>query len=234
MIDWQRGLTTQRDQWYELHTFAILGAIRIAMLNFAGAIDAAKINQNIKLSEILHVNAAEFGMAARSPVFIVYMLLISSLYVVLLRRSTIPGFIFDGLGFWAVVNLAVHFVKINYLLLTDSSNPRLLIGQIVTYLLYFAFAWAWIFWRVDCLANGQSSRAVQLEGIDSSVRVGWFDYYHTSFMALLKIVHSSAKGSTFVGVSKFGRSLVTIHSFMVFDLAGIALARFYQLVQNSI
>jgi len=53
-------------------------------------------------------------------------------------------------------------------------------------------------------------------------------------MALLKIVHSSAQGSTFVGISKFGRTLVAIHSFMVFDLAGIALARFYQLVQQSI
>lgn len=234
MIDWLRGRTTQRDQWYELHTFALLGAIRIAMLQFAGAVDAAKINQSIKLNEILHVNAAEFGMAARSPAFILYMLLIPSLYVVFLRRSTIPGFIFDGLGCWAVVNLVGHFVKINYLLLTDSSNPRLLIGQVVTYLLYFAFTWAWVFWRVDCLAVGQSSRVVELEGIDPSVRVSWFDYYHTSFMALLKIVHSSAQGSTFVGVSKFGRSLVTVHSFMVFDLAGIALARFYQLVQKSL
>ncbi len=106
--------------------------------------------------------------------------------------------------------------------------------KVVTYILYFAFTWAWIFWRVDCLAVGQSSRVVELEGIDPSVRVSWFDYYHTSFMALLKIVHSSAQGSTFVGVSKFGRSLVTVHSFMVFDLAGIALARFYQLVQKSL
>jgi len=234
MIDWQRGRTTQRDQWYELHTFALLGAIRIAMFQFAGAIDAAKINQSIKINQVLHLNFADFGVAARYPAFVVYVLLISSLYVVLLRRSSIPGFIFDGLGCWAVANLVIHFIKINYLLLTDSSNPRLLIGQVVTYILYFAFAWAWIFWRVDCLAVGQSSRVVKLEGIDPSVRVGWFDYYHTSFMALLKIVHSSAQGSTFVGVSKFGRSLVTVHSFMVFDLAGIALARFYQLVQKSL
>ena len=234
MIDLMRGRTSQRDQWYELHTFAILGAIRIAMFQFAGAMDAATINDGVKISEILHIKGTEFAIAARNPTFIVSMLLILSLYAVLLRRDVIPGFILDGLGCWAIANLIIHFVKINYLLLTDSSNPRLLIGQVVTYLLYFAFTWAWIFCRVDSLAVSQSPRVVQLEGVDPSVRVGWFDYYHTSFMALLKIVNPSAKGSTFMGVSKFGRILVTIHSFMVFDLAGIALARFYQLVQKSI
>jgi hypothetical protein len=234
MMDWRRGHGTRRDQWYELHTFAILGAIRIAMFQFAGAIDAAKVNHGIKISQILQISATDFSVAARNPVLIIYILLISSLYLILLRRSTIPGFILDGLGCWLVANLVIHFVKINYLLLTDSSNPRLLMGQVVTYLLYFAFAWAWIFCRVDSLAIGQSPRVVGLEGMDPSVRVGWFDYYHTSFIALLKIVHSNAQGLNFVGVSKFGRTLVAIHSFMVFDLAGIALARFYQLVQQSI
>ncbi len=234
MFNWTRGRTTQRDQWYELHTFAIMGAIRIAMFQFAGAVDAVQINQGIKIKQVLHISAADLAMALRNPVFIIYILLIPSLYIILLRRSAIPGLIFDVLGCWAVANLAIHFVKINYLLLTDSSNPRLLIGQAVTYVLYFAFAWAWIFWRVDRLASGQSSRVVELEGIDSSLRVGWFDYYHTSFMALLKIVHSSAQGSTFVGVSKFGRLLVMVHSFMVFDLTAIVLARFYQLIQESL
>ena len=233
-MDLRRGRTTQRDQWYELHTFAILGAIRVAMFQFAGAIDAAKISNGIKINQVLHISAADFGNAARNPALVVCILLISSLYVVLLRRAAIPGFVLDGLGCWAVANLVVHFIKVNYLLLTDSSNPRLLIGQVVTYLLYFAFAWAWIFCRVDSLSVVQSPRVVELEGMDPSDRVGWFDYYHTSFIALLKIVHSSAKGLNFVGVSKFGRTLVGIHSFMVFDLAGIALARFYQLVQKSL
>jgi hypothetical protein len=43
-----------------------------------------------------------------------------------------------------------------------------------------------------------------------------------------------AKASKFTGVSRLGKLLVAVHSFMVLDLAAIALARFYQLLQKSI
>lgn len=40
--------------------------------------------------------------------------------------------------------------------------------------------------------------------------------------------------SGFMGVSRLGKLVVAVHTFMILDLAAIALARFYQLVQRSI
>jgi hypothetical protein len=42
------------------------------------------------------------------------------------------------------------------------------------------------------------------------------------------------KMSLFIGISRSGKVLVGLHSLMILDLAAIALARFYQLVQTSV
>jgi len=99
---------------------------------------------------------------------------------------------------------------------------------VITYLLFFVLAWGWIFWRLDQVAGPTDQQILTLP-VNASSAGGSFDYYYSSLMSILE-----GKASQFNGVSRLGKILVAVHSLMVLDLAAIALARFYQLVQKSI
>jgi len=77
------------------------------------------------------------------------------------------------------------------------------------------------------VAGEADQQIVEMASADKSG--GSFDYYYSSLMSILE-----ARISKFTGVSRLGKVLVAVHSLMVLDLAAIALARFYQLVQKSI
>jgi hypothetical protein len=98
---------------------------------------------------------------------------------------------------------------------------------VITYLMFFVLAWGWIFWRLDRIAGPEDQQIVDVPAAVSES--GSFDYYYASMMSLLQ-----GKMSGFHGVSRLGKLVVAVHSFMIVDLAAIALARFYQLVQRSI
>jgi hypothetical protein len=93
--------------------------------------------------------------------------------------------------------------------------------------LFFVLAWGWIFWRLDRVAGPEAQAIVSVPS--AAEGEGSFDYYYASLMSILE-----GRMSMFQGVSRLGKSLVAMHSLMVLDLAAIALARFYQLVQKSI
>jgi hypothetical protein len=223
MVQLRRGSQTVQQQWGELHVFALLGAIRIAMLWFADALEGLKGQLGMDLSQL----AAGFGVMMRTPLIGVYALVLVLLYGQLLRGKRIAPLILDGLGAWVIANLLAHFAKINWLMLSDAVKPQLLLGQVITYLLFFVLAWGWIFWRLDQLAGEADQHIVDVPRAANNG--GSFDYYYSSLMSILE-----ARTSKFTGVSRLGKVLVAVHSLMVLDLAAIALARFYQLVQKSI
>jgi len=223
MVQLRRGHQTVQQQWGELNVFALLGGIRIAMLWFADALDGLKGRLGVDVSQW----AARFGVVLRTPLLGLYALVLVVLYGQLLRGKRIAPLILDGLGAWAIVNLFFHFAKINLLMLSAAVEPRLLLGQVITYLLFFVLAWGWIFWRLDRVAGGADQQIVEVPMAGNYG--GSFDYYYSSLMSILE-----ARISKFTGVSRLGKVLVAVHSLMVLDLAAIALARFYQLVQKSI
>lgn len=219
-----RASQNLRDQRHEVHVFALLGGIRIAMLWFAAALDGLKDEPGLRVGLL----ASPFAGVIRTPLILIYTLLLIILYGQLLRGKRISPVVLDALGLWAVINLVVHFVKINLLMLSGAVEPRLLVGQVITYLLFFVLCWGWIFWRLDRVAGPEEQRIVDVPG--ASNQVGSFNYYHESLMSIL----DGKRMSLFIGVSPFGKLLVAIHSLMILDLAAIALARFYQLVQKSV
>jgi hypothetical protein len=223
MVQLRRGHQTVQQQWGELNVFALLGGIRIAMLWFAAALEGLKGRLGVDVSQW----AARFGVVLRTPLLGLYALVLVVLYGQLLRGKRIAPLILDGLGAWVIANLFVHFAKINWLMLSDAVEPKLLLGQVITYLLFFVLAWGWIFWRLDRVAGEADQQIVEMASADKSG--GSFDYYYSSLMSILE-----ARISKFTGVSRLGKVLVAVHSLMVLDLAAIALARFYQLVQKSI
>ena len=223
MVQLRRVPQTVQQQWGELHVFALLGAIRIAMIWFAGALEGLKGRLGLDISQW----AAHFGVVLRTPLLGLYALVLVVLYGQLLRGKRIAPLILDGLGAWAIVNLFFHFAKINLLMLSAVVEPKLLLGQVITYLLFFVLAWGWIFWRLDRVAGGADQQIVEVPMAGNYG--GSFDYYYSSLMSILE-----ARISKFTGVSRLGKVLVAVHSLMVLDLAAIALARFYQLVQKSI
>lgn len=219
----RRAPQTVAQQFREVHVFAALGAIRIAMLWFAGALD--------RLAGVPGALPADWagtmGVALRTPMIVLFLLVLIALYAQLLRGRLIAAPVLDGLGIWVVLNLLFHFLKINLLMLTDSVSPHLLLGQVITYLLFFVLGWGWIFWRLDRIAGPEDQQIVDVPAAISAS--GSFDYYYASMMSLLQ-----GKMSGFMGVSRLGKLVVAVHSFMILDLGAIALARFYQLVQRSI
>jgi hypothetical protein len=223
MAEWRRGSQTLQQQWREMHVFALLGAIRLAMLWFSDALEGLKRELGIGHSQI----AAHFGVVMRTPLLVVYGLMLLLLYGQLLRGKRIAPQVLDALGVWVILSLFIHFVKINLLMLTNAINPKLLLGQVITYLLFFVLAWGWIFWRLDRVAGPADQQIVDMPSASSDR--GSFDYYYSSLMSVLE-----GKTSRFNGISRLGKILVSVHSLMVLDLAAIALARFYQLVQKSI
>ena len=219
----RRSRQSPADQLTEVHVFALLGAIRIAMLWFGGALEVVRTQLLFDPA----TSTEQLAAALRGPVVIIYSVIVLALYGQLLRGRAITPFVLDLLGVWLVLNLAVHFVKINLLLFSDVRAPALLLGQIICYLLFFVVAWGWIFWRLDRIAGpGEQSVLVASEG---RLGQGSFDYYYLSLMALL-----AQKITLIQGVSKLGKIIVALHSFMLLDLGVIALARVYQLVQRSI
>lgn len=220
----RRASQSQRAQLHELHVFALLGAVRIGMIWFAQALDSLKSAPGARFA----LFASHFSLFIRTPLLLIYAFLVLLLYGQLLRGKSIAPEVLDALGVWAVINLLIHFVKINLLLITGVVEPRLLLGQVITYVLFFVLCWGWIFWRLDRIAGPEEQKIVDVpsaEGDGSS-----FNYYYDSLLSIL----DGTKMSKFIGVSRFGKLLVALHSLMILDLAAIALARFYQLVQKSL
>ena len=219
----RRSCQSAAEQRTEVHVFALLGAIRIAMLWFGGALEVVRNQLPFRSTE----SVEQLSAALRGPAVILYAVIVLSLYGRVLLGRRIPPIVLDLLGLWVVANLAIHFVKINLLMLSDVRSPALLLGQIVCYLIFFVVAWGWIFWRFDRVA-GPPEQTI-LSATEGSLGQGSFDYYYLSLMALL------AQKTTLVqGLSKLGKTLVAIHSFMLLDLGVIALARVYQLVQRAL
>ena len=113
-------------------------------------------------------------------------------------------------------------------MLSGAVEPRLLLGHVITYVLFFVLCWGWIFWRLDRIAGPEEQQIIDVPS--AAKEMGTFNYYHDSLMSIL----DGRKMSLFIGVSRFGKVLVALHSLMILDLAAIALARFYQLVQKSV
>ena len=220
----RRANQSLKDQVHEVHIFALLGAIRIAMLWFSQAVDSLKDGPGAAMVPF----ARSLGVAARTPAVVIYLLIVMLLYGQLIRGRKISAAVLDGLGIWAVINLFVHFVKVNVLMLSGAVEPRLLLGQVITYVLFFVLCWGWIFWRLDRIAGPEEQQIIDVPS--AAKEMGTFNYYHDSLMSIL----DGRKMSLFIGVSRFGKVLVALHSLMILDLAAIALARFYQLVQKSV
>jgi hypothetical protein len=220
----RRAPQSLRDQRHEVHVFALLGAVRIAMLWFSQALDSLKSGPEAVLAPL----ASHLGVVMRTPAIVIYLLMVGLLYGQLLRGKTISAAVLDAMGIWAVVNLVVHFFKINILMLMAVVEPRLLLGQVVTYVLFFVLCWGWIFWRLDRIAGPEHQQILEVPS--ASNQTGSFNYYHGSLMSIL----DGRKMSLFIGISRSGKVLVGLHSLMILDLAAIALARFYQLVQTSV
>lgn len=220
----RRASQTLRDQVHEVNIFALLGAVRFSMFWFAEALESLKDGPGENFAHF----ANHFGVMLRTPALLIYVVVMVLLYGQLLRGKRISDGVLDALGIWAVVSLLIHFVKINLLMLTPVVEPKLLLGQVITYVLFFVLCWGWIFWRLDRIAGPEEQQIIEVPS--AAKQGGTFNYYHDSLMSIL----DGRKMSLFIGISRFGKVLVALHSLMILDLAAIALARFYQLVQKSV
>ncbi len=213
-----------REQWKEVVILITLILVRIHMISYVDALNSTAADSTHSLKLTLKTLALQQRwITVGSSLLIIGLLLLA----VLLRRR-IPRRWLDVIaGAFITFNLIFHFLKINLLLLTPPALPQLLMGQLLTYLVFFVLAWGWIFWRIDWVGQSQPGRVIEVA--DAGDQVGMFDYYHASLMSIMRRSHSEVIGKT-----RNGRMLVAVHSFMVLDLIAVALGRFYQLIIKMI
>jgi hypothetical protein len=217
-------LIDAREQWKEVVILITLFLVRLQMLNYVDALDTSKSDRTIGLKNALKIIATESAHLGLYASWLIIALLVLS---VLLRRNIPRRWLDIVAGAFISFNLIIHFLKINLLLLTPPGAPSMLFGQIFTYLIFFVLAWGWIFWRFDWV--GKENPGTVIEISDKGDSLSTFDYYHASLMALVR------RGSPEVsGLNRTGKILVAIHTFMVLDLIGVALGRFYQLITRMI
>ena len=213
-----------REQLKEVGILVSLILVRMQMLNYAEALDSSKLERTHSIKEALK-NAAIAFKDIEHPVAAA-MIAAFALCVVFRRR--IPRRLLDFvIGPLIAFNLIFHFIKINLLLLTPPAAPSMLLGQIFTYLIFFVVAWGWIFWRFDWVGKDRPGTVIDIS--DKGDFLSTFDYYHASFMALVRRGRPEVSG-----LIRTGKILVAIHTFMVLDLIGVALGRFYQLITRMI
>jgi len=217
-------LIDAREQWKEVVILITLFLVRLQMSNYVDALDTSKSDRTIELKNALKIIATESAHLGLYASWLIIALLVLS---VILRRNIPRRWLDIVAGAFISFNLIIHFLKINLLLLTPPGAPSMLLGQIFTYLIFFVLAWGWIFWRFDWV--GKENPGTVIEISDKGDSLSTFDYYHASLMALVR------RGSPEVsGLNRTGKILVAIHTFMVLDLIGVALGRFYQLITRMI
>jgi hypothetical protein len=218
------ALIDAREQWKEVVILITLVLVRLQMLNYVDALDTSKSDRTIELKNALKIIVTESAHYGHYASWLIIALLVLS---VLLRRNIPRRWLDIVAGAFISFNLIIHFLKINLLLLTPPGAPSMLLGQIFTYLIFFVLAWGWIFWRFDWVGKENPGTVVEIS--DRGDSLSTFDYYHASLMALVR------RGRPEVcGLNRTGKILVAIHTFMVLDLIGVALGRFYQLITRMI
>jgi hypothetical protein len=218
------ALIDAREQWKEVVILITLVLVRLQMLNYVDALDTSKSDRTIELKNALKIivtGSAHYGLYASWSG--IALLVLS----VLLGRGIPRRWLDIVAGAFISFNLIIHFLKINLLLLTPPGAPSMLLGQILTYLIFFVIAWGWIFWRFDWVGKENPGTVVEIS--DKGDSLSTFDYYHASLMALVRRGRPEVSG-----LNRTGKILVAIHTFMVLDLIGVALGRFYQLITRMI
>jgi hypothetical protein len=213
-----------QEQLKEAGILLSLILVRLQMLNYVNVLDTSKSDKTYALKNTLKyivTENAHYGLYASWS--IIALLVLS----VLLRRGIPRRWIDIIAGAFISFNLTIHFLKINLLLLTPPGAPSMLLGQIFTYLIFFVIAWGWIFWRFDWVGKENPGTVVEIS--DKGDSLSTFDYYHASLMALVRRGRPEVSG-----LNRTGKILVAIHTFMVLDLIGVALGRFYQLITRMI
>ena len=220
----QLAVVDAREQWKEITILITLILVRLHMLTYVDALNSTSADQTHAFKLAIKNLALQQQWVIMGPSLII----ISLLLLALLLRRPIPRRLLDVVaGAFITINLIVHFLKINLLLLTPPAAPNLLLGQLLTYLVFFVLAWGWIFWRVDWVGRGRPGTVIEVT--DAGDQLSMFDYYHASLMTIVRRSHSEV-----IGKSRNGRMLVAIHTFMVLDLIAVALGRFYQLIIKMI
>jgi hypothetical protein len=213
-----------RRQGKEVMVVISLILVRMHMISYVDALNSTSADK----THALKVAIKAFALQQRWITVVPYLFVIGLLLLALLLRVRIPRRWLDvSVGAFITINLVFHFLKINLLLFTPPAAINLLIGQILTYLVFFVLAWGWIFWRVDWVNQAKPGTVIEI--VDAGEQVSMFDYFHASLMTIVR--HST---SEVVGKNRNGQILVAIHTLMLLDLFAVALGRFYQIITKIV
>ena len=146
-------MTDAHEQWKEVAILITLILVRIHMLTYVDALNSTAADKTHALKLTLKTLALQQRWITVGPSLIIIGLL---LWAVLLGRRIPRRWLDVVAGAFITSNLIFHFLKINLLLLTPPASPQLLMGQLLTYLVFFVLAWGWIF----CASTGWANQSL--------------------------------------------------------------------------
>ena len=129
-------------------------------------------------------------------------------------------FLIDTVFILVIIRLLLLFGILNIMIFLPPSDRVLLFAQLLLFLPCLLLVWGWIYWRVDTHSVSLGRGRIFTSSTSEDDIPPPYDYFIASFTSLL-----TATLDNFNGKTRFARTLILLHGFMMWDIMALTLSR---------
>jgi len=126
----------------------------------------------------------------------------------------------DGMFILIVFRLCMLFSILNLMIFLPPSDRILLFSQLLLFLPCLLLIWGWIYWRVDTYTVSMGRGRIFTSSTSEDAIPPAYDYFIAAFTSLLTTTLDNFNGKT-----RFARTLMFLHGFMMWDIMALTLSR---------
>jgi hypothetical protein len=129
-------------------------------------------------------------------------------------------FLIDTVFILVIIRLLLLFGILNIMIFLPPSDRVLLFAQLLLFLPCLLLVWGWIYWRVDTHSVSLGRGRIFTSSTSEDDIPPPYDYFIASFTSLLTTTLDNFNGKT-----RFARTLILLHGFMMWDIMALTLSR---------
>ena len=129
-------------------------------------------------------------------------------------------FLIDTVFILVIIRLLLLFGILNIMIFLPPSDRVLLFAQLLLFLPCLLLVWGWIYWRVDTHSVSLGRGRIFTSSTSEDDIPPPYDYFIASFTSLLSTTLDNFNGKT-----RFARTLILLHGFMMWDIMALTLSR---------
>lgn len=129
-------------------------------------------------------------------------------------------FLVDTVFVLVIIRLLLLFGILNIMIFLPPSDRVLLFAQLLLFLPCLLLVWGWIYWRVDTHSVSLGRGRIFTSSTSEDDIPPPYDYFIASFTSLLTTTLDNFNGKT-----RFARTLILLHGFMMWDIMALTLSR---------